>query len=135
MRYKGIKGKLWAVFSKYIRLRDAKKYGTCVTCGKRKTYEELQAGHYLAAGNCGFGLLFDEENVNGECSGDNGFNSNHQVDYRRNLISRIGLENVEKLEKRYRDSHYGGKTTKEWTKKEYEEKIKLYTGKLAELNS
>jgi Bacteriophage Lambda NinG protein len=130
MRYRGIKGRFWKVFSDFIRLRDYKKYGTCITCGKRKTYAELQAGHYLAAGNCGFGLLFDEENVNGECAGDNAFNSNHQIDYRKNLIERIKEHRVVALEKRFRDSHYGGKSTKEWTKKEYEAKIKEYKEKI-----
>lgn len=134
MRYKGIKGKVWKAFSDYIRLRDFKKYnGECITCGKRTDYSQLQAGHFLAAGNCGFGLLFDEENVNGECAGDNAFNKNHQVDYRRNLIRRIGEANVLRLEERYRDSHYRGKTTKEWSPKEYEAKLVEYKQKIAAL--
>lgn len=134
MRYKGIKGRFWTVFAEYIRLRDSKKYGTCITCGARKTYAEVQAGHYLAAGNCGFGLLFHEENVHGECPYDNGFNPNHQHEYRVNLIKRIGLERVESLEQTYKDSHYGGKTTKEWTKKEYEIKILEYREKIKKLS-
>ncbi len=132
-RYKGLKGKLWEIFAKYIRLRDSQKHGTCITCNTRKTYEELQAGHYIAAGNCGFGLLFDEENVNGECPYDNGFNGNHQMEYRENLIKRIGKSRVESLDERYRDSHYRGKVTKEWSKKEYEVKIAEYKTKVAEL--
>ncbi len=130
MRYKGIKGKLWDVFAKYIRLRDSELYATCITCGQRKTYEELQAGHFLAAGNCGFGLLFDEQNVNGECAGDNAFNKNHQIDYEVNLRRRIGAGAVEKLKERYRDSHYRGKVKKEWSKKEYEAKIEEYKEKI-----
>ena len=133
MRYVGIKGKLWKVFAEFIRKRDYKKYATCITCGQRKSYTELQAGHYLAAGNCGFSLLFDEENVNGECSYDNAFNKNHQVEYRKNLIRRIGEDRVELLDKRYKDSHYGGKITKEWTKKEYQAKIEEYKVILANL--
>ena len=133
MRYRGIKGRLWDVFAKFIRLRDSKKYHACITCNQKKSYEELQAGHYLAAGNCGFGLLFDEENVNGECSYDNGFNPNHQHEYRINLVKRIGLEKVRMLEQRYKDSHYGGKITKEFTKKEYEAKIAYYKEKIKSL--
>jgi len=134
MRYKGIKGKFWEVFAKYIRLRDYKTHGTCITCGARKTYEELQAGHYLAAGNCGFGLLFHEDNVNGECPYDNGFNPNHQHEYRTNLIKRIGLERVTSLEQSYKDSHYRGKVTREWSKKEYEAKIAEYKQKIKDLH-
>lgn len=133
MRYKGIKGRFWKAFSDYVRLRDYKRYGHCITCLKTKDYSELQAGHFLAAGNCGFGLLFDEQNVNGECPHDNAFNKNHQVDYRKNLIGRIGLVDVERLEQRYRDSHYGGKIAKEWSKKEYEAKISEYREKLINL--
>jgi len=133
MRYKGKKGVLWDVFARFIRLRDSQKYGTCITCGRKKDYHELQAGHYLAAGNCGFGLLFDEDNVHGECSYDNGFNPNHQHEYRRNLLKRIGVEKVESLEQRYKDSHYRGKITKEWSKKEYEAKIAEYKQKTKDL--
>lgn len=133
MRYRGIKGKLWRVFSDFIRLRDYKKYGRCITCNRKKEYGELQAGHYLAAGNCGFGLLFDEENVHAECNYDNAFNQNHQIEYRKNLISRIGRDKVESLEERYRDSHYRGKVTKEWSEKIYKEKIVEYKRKKVEL--
>lgn len=132
-RYKGYKAKFWDVFAYYICLRDYKKYGTCITCGQQKSQKELQAGHYLAAGNCGFGLLFDEENVHGECSYDNGFNPNHQHEYRTGLVKRIGLAKVEMLEERYKDSHYRGKITKEWSKKEYEAKIEYYITKIKEL--
>jgi len=134
-RYKGIKSKFWDVFAYYVCLRDYTNHEKCITCGQRKEFKELQAGHYLAAGNCGFGLLFDEENVNGECSYDNGFNPNHQHEYRLGLIKRIGLEKVEMLEQRYKDSHYGGKITKEWSKKEYQAKIEHYKNKIKELQS
>jgi len=134
-RYKGVKGKFWKVFAVFIRLRDSQKYGTCIACNRKKPYEELQAGHYLAAGNCGFSLLFDEENVNGECPYDNAYNKNHQMESRENLIKRIGQSRVEDLERRYRDAHYGGRTTKEWSKKEYEAKIAEYVEKTAQILS
>ncbi len=132
-RYKGLKGKFWEVFAKYIRLRDYQKYGSCITCGQRKSYEELQAGHFAPAGNCGFSLLFDEANVHGECGYDNAFNSGHLIQYKTNLARRYGNEFVQRIEERYNDSRYRGKTTKEWSKKEYEAKIAEYKTKLAEL--
>ncbi len=130
MRYKGPKGRLWKVFAEFIRLRDSINHGTCITCGQRKTYEELQAGHFAPAGNCGFALLFDERNVHGECSYDNAFNSGHLIHYKTNLARRYGESFVSQLEERYNDSRYRGKTTKEWSKKEYEAKIIEYKEKI-----
>ncbi len=127
MRYKGIKGKFWAIFSEYIRKRDFNKWGCCVTCGKFiDSWQDLQAGHFAPASNCGFALVFSEENVHGECAYDNGFNSGHLIQYKTNLMQRYGENFVKSLEEKYNDSRYKGKTTKEWSKKEYEAKIIHY---------
>lgn len=135
MRYKGIKGKFWDVFSKYIRERDTKKYGKCIVCKRPVSIcGPLQAGHFAPAGNCGFALLFDELNVNGECSYDNAFNRGHLIQYKTNLIERYGEQKVKELEEKYNDSRYRGKITKEWSKKEYEAKILEYKEKLKQLN-
>lgn len=131
MRYKGIKGKMWKVFSDFIRARDFKKYkGQCIACGRIVSYAQLQAGHYAPAGNCGFALLFDETNVNGECSTCNGFDKGHLIGYKNRLIERYGFPRVEELETKYNDSHFKGVTTKNWTTKEYEAKILEYKEKL-----
>ena len=134
MRYKGIKGKFYAIFSEFIRKRDFKKYkGQCIACGKTKLYSEIQCGHFCPASNCGFSLLFDEENCNGECAGCNAFDEGHLIRYRQNLITRIGEEKVKDLERRYDDHRYKGKTMKQWTKREYEAKILEYKEKLCKL--
>ena len=130
-RYTGIKGKYWKLFAEYVRRRDFLTYGTCITCNQPKEYEELQAGHFAPAGNCGFALLFDELNVNGECAYDNAFNKGHLIQYKTNLIKRYGAKRVTDLEERYNDSRYKGKTTKNWSKKEYEAKIIEIKEKLA----
>ena len=134
-RYKGYKGKFWDIFSDFIRLRDFLKYGTCITCGKKFTAwnDGSQAGHFLAAGNCGFSLLFDEKNVNSECAHDNAFNKNHQISMRKNIISRYGEDYVVALEERFNDSHFKGITTKEWGKREYEIKTAEYKEKVLEM--
>lgn len=133
-RYKGPKSRFWDYFSDFIRLRDYIKYGRCISCGKRvRSYKELQAGHYMAAANCGFSLIFDEVNVNGECSYCNGFDPNHQVGYRTNLNIRYGAGTAEALEERYRDSHYKGKIMKEWSKQEYITKTEEYKKKIEAL--
>lgn len=130
-RYKGIKGKFWDVFAEYTRVRDFYKYGTCISCGRKvSSYKDLQAGHFMAAGNCGFALLFDELNVNGECGGCNGFDLNHHVGYRKNLDIRYGEGAAKSLEDRYEDAHFRGKTTKAWNNREYEAKILEYKEKI-----
>jgi len=72
-------------------------------------------------------------NVHAECEYDNGFNPNHQLTYAKNLDLRYGKGTAEKLEERYKDSHFKGKYTKEWTKREYEAKIEEYKLKISEL--
>jgi hypothetical protein len=86
----------------------------------------------MAAGNSGFSLLFDEANVNGECPHCNAFDGNHQIGYRIGLDKRYGEGTALKLEERYRDYHFKGKTTKEWTKREYEFHTEKYKNKLEE---
>lgn len=131
MRYKGIKGKFWHIFAEYIVARDIKRFGgCCIACGKVR---KLQGGHYAPASNCGFGLLFSETNVHGECAGCNAFDSGHLIPYRCNLIARYGEGFVKELEDSYNAARYKGKTTKEWPKKVYEEKIEYYKQKITSL--
>lgn len=135
-RYKGHKGKFWDVFSDYVRVRDFINWGTCISCGKKfERYQDSQAGHYMAAGNCGFSLLFDETNVNAECFYCNGFDKNHQVGYRKNLNNRFGNGTAELLEARYEDSHFKGITHKEWNKREYEFYTQEYKQKIKDLST
>lgn len=120
--YKGI---FWYWFARYVRMRDALKWGTCISCGKPKVYEELQAGHFASAGSCGFFLLFDERNVNGECGYCNGYDENHLWGYERNLDRRFGKGTAAKLKDRYQ-RYKCGETKKEWSTKQYIEKIEEY---------
>jgi hypothetical protein len=47
-RYKGAKGKYWPLFSDYIRGRDFKAYGRCISCDKPVTdWREFDAGHFI----------------------------------------------------------------------------------------
>jgi Bacteriophage Lambda NinG protein len=122
--------------STLIRRRDFQRYGTCISCGKAVSdWREFDAGHFIPAGSGGFSLLFDERNLNGECPYDNAFNGAHLLLYRRGLDSRYGPGTADALEERYRDSHFKGKITKEWSKKEYEAKIIEIKEKLATLSA
>lgn len=121
-RYKEyFKDKMWSAISMYVVKRDEKKYGgVCIACGKKL---KLQAGHFAPASNCGFALLFDEDNIHGECEYDNGFNGGHLIGYKTGLEKRYGKQFVEKLEQRYNDSRYKAIITKEYSKQEYINKI------------
>lgn len=85
-------------FNKFIRNRDSKDgYFTCISCGYSKRTELMHAGHYLSAGN-NSAVRFDERNVHGQCSQCNTHLHGNLLEYRKGLIQKIGLEQVEALE-------------------------------------
>lgn len=77
----------------YVRLRD--KNLPCVSCG-RTNVEEFHAGHYIASTNSF--LRFNELNIHKQCSYCNTHLRGNLIPYRIELIKRIGLSEVEKLE-------------------------------------
>jgi len=107
------------VFNSYIRSRDSQDgYFTCISCGKTLPIVQMNAGHYIPQKNSSF-LRFNEYNVHGECISDNGFNEFHLINYRKNLINKVGQEMVDWLEDNQR-------TVKKWTRSELEEIIEKY---------
>lgn len=84
--------------NKYIRFRD---YGKpCISCGslpKQKYGGTMDAGHYRSRGAASH-LRFNLLNIHGQCVKCNRYKSGNAVDYRLNLIVKIGLDNVEALE-------------------------------------
>ncbi|MCX2780409.1 recombination protein NinG [Microbulbifer thermotolerans] len=83
-----------AEFNRYIRLRDAGK--PCISCGRFHS-GKYDAGHYRSVGACS-ALRFDEANCHRQCVPCNQHKSGNIVEYRINLIRRIGAEEVERLE-------------------------------------
>ena len=87
------------LFNKYIRLRD----NGCITCDRAPGNSDLitgsrwDAGHYLSRGAFPE-LAFDEDNCHKQCSYCNSHLSGNVAVYRINLIKKIGIERVEKLE-------------------------------------
>jgi len=87
-----------AAVNKYIRARDRHK--PCVSCGSMpsdKLGGSFDAGHYRSRGSASH-LRFNLLNIHKQCVKCNRFKSGNAVDYRIELIKRIGLENIEKLE-------------------------------------
>jgi len=112
---------LQKVFNTYIRMRD--KDLPCISCG-RTNVEEFHAGHYVASTYQYH--RFNENNVHKQCSYCNTHLRGNLIDYRKALIKKIGLEEVEYLEESKR-------MMLEITIPEIKEKIIFYKKKIADL--
>ena len=81
-------------FNKYIRVRD--DHLPCVSCGRHHT-GQYHAGHYRTVGG-NPELRFNELNCHKQCSVCNNHKSGNIVEYRINLVQRIGSDQLEWLE-------------------------------------
>ena len=80
------------VFNKYIRLRD--KGQNCISCGKKPLKQN--AGHFYNANNH-WSVRFNELNVHLQCEHCNTYLSGNLINYRENLLKKIGIEDFELL--------------------------------------
>jgi len=78
----------------YIRERD--KGLPCICCGE-PLKPDYQAGHFKESGNNPL-IRYDEDNIHGQNLNCNYFKGGDSGMYRVNLIERIGITRVEKLE-------------------------------------
>ncbi|MCW9716779.1 recombination protein NinG [Avibacterium sp. 21-594] len=108
-----------AEFNRYIRLRD--KDLPCISCGRFHS-GKYDAGHYRSVGSAPE-LRFHEDNCHKQCVPCNRHKSGNAIDYRINLIGRIGVVRVEFLE---RKDHPPAK----WSVDEIKEIIKTYKEKI-----
>lgn len=83
-----------AAFNEFIRLRDA--HHPCISCGRHHE-GQYHAGHYRTVG-ANPELRFDEDNVHKQCAPCNNHKSGDIVNYRINLLARIGADRVARLE-------------------------------------
>ncbi|QDP51085.1 MAG: putative protein ninG [Prokaryotic dsDNA virus sp.] len=107
------------IFNKYIRLRD--KGNPCISCGN-PVPKKINAGHYIASGKSKF-LTFNEDNVHLQCEYCNTYLHGNLLDYRINLIKKIGIDRVQYLEE---NRHKTKKYTREELKKVQKKYKKLY---------
>lgn len=81
---KGLIKKLDTIFSEYIRRRYAKnEISTCVTCGKKDHWKNLQAGHFMSRKH--YSTRWDEENVEVQCQACNVFRYGEQYLFAKHL--------------------------------------------------
>lgn len=110
-----LKRKLWEVFAKFIKQRDAY---TCFTCGRKVTGYGMNAGHFIPKSVGGLSLYYHEDNVHAQCSYCNLTLNGNQYIYGQKL----GSQKVSELYKLKQIS------TK-WTDMDFEKKINHYTRK------
>ena len=117
------KKKAQELFNKFIRLRD--KDLPCISCG-RHHQGQYHAGHYRTVGACPE-LRFDELNCHKQCSVCNNHLSANLLEYRINLIKKIGEDKVNWLE--------GYHEPKRYRKEDLVELIKTYKAKIKSLEN
>jgi hypothetical protein len=89
--------KLDAVFSQYIRLKDADEFGnaTCFTCGKIDHWKKLQNGHFQSRKH--YSTRWLELNCQVQCAGCNVFRYGEQFLFSKNLDIKYGDGTAEEL--------------------------------------
>lgn len=79
--------------NEYIRSRDP---DICISCGVTQS-SAFQAGHYISVG-ANKTLRYNEFNIHKQCIKCNLFEGSNAIQYRINLVKKIGIEKVEWLE-------------------------------------
>ena len=105
-------------FNAYIRERDAGL--PCISC--QKPPKKKNAGHYLSTGSHPE-LRFEPLNVHLQCEHCNTYLSGNLIQYRKNLIVKIGIGDVEWLESKHEPKKYSIEEIKD-IKKIYKDKLK-----------
>lgn len=115
-----LKNRAWAEFSKFIRLRgaDANGMNYCVTCGVKKHWKELQAGHFIA-GRLNANL-FDERGCHPQCSLCNVVKAGNGPMYYKFMLKTYGQEVIDELLQQ-------NDQTKKWLPGELESITRKYT--------
>lgn len=94
------KHKAWDMFSKYIRLKevDQNEMVSCYTCGTKKHWKEVHAGHYIAK-SLSLALRFDERNVHPQCVACNQWRHGNLAQYALALKREYGEGILEELDR------------------------------------
>lgn len=85
---------LQQLVNKHVRQRDG---NFCISCNK-SVNGKIDAGHMYSVGNYP-SVRFDERNINSQCIKCNQYNGGSIIEYRENLIKKIGLKEFEDLDK------------------------------------
>ncbi len=123
---KQLKKDLDAVFSIYVRYRDATENGycRCVTCNKIDLIPNMQCGHFQSRRY--LPIRWDEHNTAVQCVSCNIFDQGRQYEMGQYLERRYGKENIETLLIKKNN-------TCKMDKFKYLTLIEIYTNKLKKL--
>ena len=124
---KQLRDKLWELTSLYVRAREADVSGmaACVTCGVRKPWKELQAGHWIPRVR-GNGTRWDLRNIHPQCSQCNLLEGGNLAPYYLYMVNRYGPSVLEEL------AVESGSTV-QFKRADYEARIEDIAGRLARL--
>lgn len=113
-------------FNAAIRLRDQLAGYPCISSGKPLDWSgnATDAGHFRSIGSAPQ-LRFNEDNCHAQSKMENRFLAGNAIDYRINLITRIGLARVEVLE--------SNNTPRKWTHDELRELKAHYQRKVRDM--
>lgn len=105
LKVKTEKARAWKAFSEYIRLSIASETEiigsgevhdiSCYTCGVRKHWKKMQAGHGIGGRNNA--VLFLEEVVRPQCVGCNVFGRGKYPIFTSKLIKELGMEEYDRI--------------------------------------
>jgi hypothetical protein len=97
------KKRAWDAFSLWVRKsNEVDGLVECYTCGKRKPYKEMNAGHGIGGRNNA--ILFDERIVKPQCAGCNIWGRGQYQVFTRKLINELGLEVYDEIVKHSSDT-------------------------------
>ncbi len=111
-----LKRKLWEVFAKFIKQRDAY---TCFTCGKKAIGYGMNAGHFIPKSVGGLTLYYNEDNVHAQCSYCNLTLGGNQYIYGQKLG-----------EKKVAELYALKQKSVKWSELDYQKLINHYTRKI-----
>jgi len=119
-----LKDKAWKAFSAYIRQKyaDFSGFVACVTCGIKKNWKEMQAGHFIDGRMNA--ILFEEDCVHPQCYSCNCMKHGNKVLYYKFMIKKYGQDLIDKL-------IHLSKQTKLMTEEDYQNIYDKYKGYLA----
>lgn len=120
------KDTLWKLVSEYVRRRDD---GQCFTCPTKKQWKEMQAGHFIPQSLCNTDFKYMETNVHCQCYRCNINESGNVAVYRVRIDEKYGFGTAEMMEEQNRQK------IAKWTLRDYEQAIRDYRKKLAELGN
>jgi hypothetical protein len=113
------KNELQVIFNKWVRIRD--RNNPCESCQRHHT-GQYHAGHYRSRGSCPE-LRYEPDNCFKQCAPCNNHLSGNLINFRINLIKKLGIKRVEWIEGPHEPKKYTIEQLKE-LKTVYKAKIK-----------